>query len=207
MKLAYARTSALSYEAAIDRVEKAVADIGWHLAGKQELPSGTVFFVSQPDLFSAILDHHADLVGVMPWAIFIGRGPEKTVVSSIDGSLLKGLMGHHTHEEVDTIKESMTDLVNRIADVGALKVSKVTLFSTMSCPYCKMEKEWLEQHKIEHTVSYIDLDQSKAEYVVRHTGQMGVPVTEITFEEGQPEFIIGFDKGRLSTAFNIQQSS
>ena len=80
-----------------------------------------------------------------------------------------------------------------------MKVKSVKLYSTMHCPYCKMEKAWLEGNKIEHTISYVDQDQKEAIEMVRKTGQMGVPVTEITYEEGSPEYIVGFDVNKLSS--------
>jgi glutaredoxin 3 len=77
---------------------------------------------------------------------------------------------------------------------------KVKLYSTLSCPYCKMEKAWLDEKKIDHEVVYVDQNQQEAIEMVRKTGQMGVPVTEIIHKNGDPEFVIGFDVPRLSGA-------
>jgi len=79
-----------------------------------------------------------------------------------------------------------------------MKVKKVKLYSTISCPYCKMEKAWLEGNGVEHEVSYVDQNQEEAIKMVKATGQMGVPVTEISYEEGKPEYIVGFDIHKLS---------
>ncbi len=78
-----------------------------------------------------------------------------------------------------------------------MKSVSVKLYSTMSCPYCKMEKAWLENEKINHEVVYVDLNRSEAMNMIQKTGQMGVPVTEITDENGKIEFVVGFDKPRL----------
>jgi hypothetical protein len=34
---------------------------------------------------------------------------------------------------------------------------------------------------------------------VQQTGQMGVPVTEVQYDNGDAEFIVGFDKAQLSS--------
>lgn len=85
-----------------------------------------------------------------------------------------------------------------------MKIKKVKVYSTVMCPYCKMEKAWLEGNKIEHEVSYVDQNQEEAIEMVRKTGQMGVPVTEITYEEGNPDFIVGFDVPKLSEILGIK---
>jgi glutaredoxin len=65
-----------------------------------------------------------------------------------------------------------------------------------------MEKDWLDSEKIKHEVVYVDANQEEGMKMVRKTGQMGVPVTEITYENGKEEFVIGFDKQRLSQILN-----
>jgi glutaredoxin len=60
-----------------------------------------------------------------------------------------------------------------------------------------MEKAWLDKERIEHEVIYVDSNQEKAMEMVKKTGQMGVPVTEIKFEDGREAFVIGFDKPTL----------
>ena len=84
------------------------------------------------------------------------------------------------------------------------KIKKIKLYSTTMCPYCKMEKAWLEGNKIDHEVSYVDKDQKEAIEMVRATGQMGVPVTKIEFESKDPEYIIGFDVPRLSEILEVK---
>jgi len=74
---------------------------------------------------------------------------------------------------------------------------KVKLYSTKTCPYCMMEKDWLENEKIEHEVVYVDSNQKEAMNMVQKTGQMGVPVTQIQYNDGREEYVIGFDKPKL----------
>jgi hypothetical protein len=35
------------------------------------------------------------------------------------------------------------------------------------------------------------------------TGQMGVPVTEIEYDDADPEYIIGFDKAKLASILEL----
>ncbi len=85
-----------------------------------------------------------------------------------------------------------------------MKVKKVKLYSTVQCPYCRMEKAWLEGNNIEHEVSYVDKNQEEAIEMVRKTGQMGVPVTEVSYEDGNSDYIVGFDIGKLSQIFELK---
>ncbi len=68
----------------------------------------------------------------------------------------------------------------------------VTVYTTPTCPYCHMVKEYLSQRGISFLEKDVSVDQAAAMNMVRRTGQQGVPVTEI---DGQ--FVIGFDRPRL----------
>ena len=74
----------------------------------------------------------------------------------------------------------------------------VKIYSTMSCPYCKMEKSWLDENNIKHDLVYVDQDNVAAQEMINKTQQMGVPVTEITYEEGEPVYVVGFDRTQLT---------
>lgn len=79
-----------------------------------------------------------------------------------------------------------------------MQPTKVKIYSTMSCPYCKMEKSWLDENGIKHDLVYVDQDYAAAQEMINKTQQMGVPVTEITYAEGEPVYVIGFNKPQLS---------
>ncbi|PIQ27585.1 hypothetical protein COW36_16535 [bacterium (Candidatus Blackallbacteria) CG17_big_fil_post_rev_8_21_14_2_50_48_46] len=98
----------------------------------------------------------------------------------------------------------LRELVHAAAGVGEPKLEKVKLYSTKSCPYCRMEKSWLEGQKIEFEEVYVDLDQAEAERLVRNTGQLGVPVTEFVYNEGEAEYVVGFDRARLQDLLKLE---
>ncbi|NTV31062.1 glutaredoxin family protein [candidate division WWE3 bacterium] len=104
---------------------------------------------------------------------------------------------------VATFDNLLREVVHTAAKVEALKPEKVILYSTQTCPYCVMEKKWLDEKEIDHEVVYVDQSREAAEEMVKKTGQMGVPVTEITYTDADSEFIIGFDKNRLSQSLGL----
>ena len=75
---------------------------------------------------------------------------------------------------------------------------KVKIYSTPTCTYCKMEKQFLKEHKIPFEDINVAENQDAAKEMVEKSGQMGVPVTEI---DGQ--IIIGFDKEAIEKALKL----
>ena len=78
----------------------------------------------------------------------------------------------------------------------------VTVYSTTTCPYCKMEKEYLDLKKIAYTNFFADEDSEKAQEMIDLSGQYGVPVTVVE-KDGKKEIIVGFDKARLNKVIGI----
>jgi len=81
-------------------------------------------------------------------------------------------------------------------------IKQVKLYATFTCPYCKMEKEWLDSKGIKHNVVMVDMNPYEAQKMVEKTGQMGIPVTEIIYDNKETEFVIGFDQKKLSDLLN-----
>ena len=69
---------------------------------------------------------------------------------------------------------------------------KVKIYTTSTCPYCQMAKDFLKQHKVDFEEINVELDREAAMEMVRKSGQYGVPVLDI---EGQ--IVIGFDEPRI----------
>ena len=76
----------------------------------------------------------------------------------------------------------------------------VIVYSSPTCPYCHMVKEFLSHRGINFEERDVSRDRSAAQELVGKTGQMGVPVTVIG---GQT--IIGFDRARLEQALSQWQ--
>ena len=76
--------------------------------------------------------------------------------------------------------------------------SKVRIFTTATCPYCKLTKEFLKKNGIEYKEVDVGSDLKAAQEMVKKTGQMGVPVTFI----GE-KYVIGFDREALKKILKL----
>lgn len=68
----------------------------------------------------------------------------------------------------------------------------VLIYSTPTCPYCKMAKAYFKEHDIEYTDYDASADAAKAEEMQKKSGQLGVPVIDV-----DGAIIVGFDKPKL----------
>lgn len=77
-------------------------------------------------------------------------------------------------------------------------MANVTIYTTATCPYCKMAKEYMQEKGVEYTEVDVSTDQEAAAKMVEKSGQMGVPVIEV----GE-KIIVGFDKGEINSALGL----
>ena len=77
--------------------------------------------------------------------------------------------------------------------------SKVTVYSTPTCPYCHAAKEFLKENKIEFKDIDVSKDQSAAQEMIEKSGQMGVPVLDIN-----GTIIVGYDKEAIKKALKLK---
>lgn len=55
----------------------------------------------------------------------------------------------------------------------------VTVYSTPSCSYCTLVKEFLRKKQVPFTDYDVSRDQRRADEMIRKSGQMGVPVVDV----------------------------
>jgi glutaredoxin-like YruB-family protein len=79
------------------------------------------------------------------------------------------------------------------------KDAKVTVYSTTSCPYCVMAKDFLKKNGVAYKDVDVGSDQQAAREMVVKSGQMGVPVLDI-----DGKIIVGFDKSSIAEALGIK---
>lgn len=80
---------------------------------------------------------------------------------------------------------------------------QITIYSTTTCPYCKMLKEYLKEKGISFTEKIVDQDDAARDEMVKISGGfMGVPFTVID-KDGKKETVLGFDKGKLNDILGI----
>ncbi len=77
---------------------------------------------------------------------------------------------------------------------------KVIMYTTPTCGYCKLAKEFFKEHNVEVTEKDVTVDLEAREYMIQKSGQLGVPVIEVG-----DTMVLGFDKNKLSQLLNIQQ--
>ena len=77
-------------------------------------------------------------------------------------------------------------------------MKKITVYSTPTCPYCKMVKEYLKGKNINFTDIDVADDAAKAQEMIDKSGQMGVPVLEIN-----GKIIVGFDQEAINQALGL----
>ncbi len=80
---------------------------------------------------------------------------------------------------------------------------KVKIYSTTWCAFCRAEKKYLDEQHVEYTAVDVEADQIAAQEMVHLTGQMGVPVTTITHDDGRLVAIVGFDREHLDTELGL----
>lgn len=82
----------------------------------------------------------------------------------------------------------------------------VKVYSTMTCPFCNMLKEYLKQKGIPFQNVFVDEDdKAREEMMAASGGFLGVPFTVITRDDGTQEMIIGFDKNKLNQVLGITE--
>ncbi len=75
----------------------------------------------------------------------------------------------------------------------------VRIYTTPTCPYCRMAKEFFKQNKIAFEELDVAADRNAAERMIQKSGQTGVPVFDV-----DGKVIVGFDKPALKAALHIK---
>lgn len=78
-------------------------------------------------------------------------------------------------------------------------MTKVKIYSTPTCPFCKRAKEFFKKHKVEYDEFNVAEDEKARDEMIEKSGQMGVPVIEIG-----KDIIVGFDEKELKKKLNIR---
>ena len=82
-------------------------------------------------------------------------------------------------------------------------MSNVTIYTTPTCAYCKMAKEFFTSNNVSYEEINVAADQVAAQQMIEKSGQLGVPVIAIQ-KDGREEITIGFDQPRLSQLLGIK---
>lgn len=77
-------------------------------------------------------------------------------------------------------------------------MKQVIIYSTPTCSYCKLAKDYFAENNIAYTDYNVGSDLDKRKEMVDKSGQMGVPVIDI-----DGKVIVGFDKPAITAALGI----
>jgi len=88
----------------------------------------------------------------------------------------------------------------RTGGSGASRVRHVVVYSGPGCPACGLVKNYLRRHGVSYREVDISRDQRAAEKIVRRSGQMAVPQTDIN-----GHLVVGFDQVKLSRLLGIRE--
>ncbi|OGZ58536.1 MAG: NrdH-redoxin [Candidatus Spechtbacteria bacterium RIFCSPLOWO2_12_FULL_38_22] len=78
-------------------------------------------------------------------------------------------------------------------------MTNVLIYSTSTCHYCHMAKEFFKENHIEYSEKDVGTDMDARREMIEKTGSLGVPVIQI----GE-ETILGFDKKWLQEKLGIK---
>lgn len=82
-------------------------------------------------------------------------------------------------------------------------MAKLTMYTTTTCPFCKMQKDYLDSKNIPFEEILVDQNPQEAQKMIEISGQMGVPFTVIEKDGGEKVTILGFDRPRINEALGI----
>lgn len=77
-------------------------------------------------------------------------------------------------------------------------MKNVTIYTTQTCGYCKMAKDFFATNNIPYTEHNVGTDLEKRKEMIEKSGQMGVPVIFVG-----DDMVVGFDKSRLSELLGL----
>ncbi|MEK7654209.1 MAG: glutaredoxin family protein [Patescibacteria group bacterium] len=77
-------------------------------------------------------------------------------------------------------------------------MAKIIIYSTPTCVYCKMAKDFFTKNNLAYEEHDVAADMKAREEMVQKSGQLGVPVIDI-----DGKIIVGFDEDELRSALNI----
>lgn len=206
MNFTYFRKSQINYDEVLKNIENIFSKYSIKIQGITNLynDQGKIYHFCNSQWLEKIINIDKNLMTFLPCGLVVLKDGNQAKVGLVDPKIISKLTHNASSLNfVNDISDNLKKLVDEVTQVGPLKIEKIKLYATMTCPYCKMEEAWLKENKINFDHVLVDLNQKAAEEMVAKSGQMGVPVTEIIFDNGESEIILGFDKERLKDILKI----
>lgn len=74
----------------------------------------------------------------------------------------------------------------------------IKIYSTPTCVYCKMAKEFFKKNNIQYQEANVAEDQAAREEMVNKSHQLGVPVIDV-----DGKILVGFNENELRKALGM----
>lgn len=87
-----------------------------------------------------------------------------------------------------------------------MKITKYTIYSTPTCHYCHLLKDWLKENNVDFEEKDVSVDAAARQEMVEKSHQLGVPVSIVGIDENdnsREEVVIGFDQMRLGQMLGL----
>ena len=78
-------------------------------------------------------------------------------------------------------------------------MKKVAIYSTPTCHFCQMAKEYFKSHNVSYQEFDVASDMEKRKEMMDKSGQLGVPVIII-----DDQVTVGFDRPKLANLLGIK---
>jgi glutaredoxin-like YruB-family protein len=80
-------------------------------------------------------------------------------------------------------------------------MAKVTIYSTPTCVYCKMAKEFFAKNNVAYEEHDVASDLAAREDMVAKSHQLGVPVIDI-----DNQIVVGFDQRTIEGLLGLKKA-
>lgn len=77
-------------------------------------------------------------------------------------------------------------------------MKNVKIYSTPSCHFCHLAKEYFKEHNIAYEEADVASDEQARDEMMKKSGQMGVPVIDI-----DGEIIVGFNQPKVASLLGL----
>jgi glutaredoxin 3 len=78
-------------------------------------------------------------------------------------------------------------------------MATVTIYTTPTCAYCKMAKEFFKNNNVQYEEKDVVADAAARDSMIAKSGQMAVQVIEV-----DGKIIVGFDQPKLKEALGVK---
>ncbi len=77
-------------------------------------------------------------------------------------------------------------------------MSKVTIYSTPTCHFCMMAKDYFKENNVAYEEFNVATDMDKRKEMMEKSGQLGVPVITI-----DSDVVVGFNRPKLARLLSL----